>query len=582
MRSFVRELEERVLLTTSAGNENEEAVGVIYPGARRAQWNYSSTVASRADADFSFATDAQLWEPTVECPPGPCFPSLTMGPQDQTQLDDLLSQLALTGADAPGNILIVGAVDPNQNLKAGYSELGADLTAVGTVPLMEPGEFDAGTSVAAPQVAGLASYLWRISPELRNGPVADTIGAILANNRGAAEVIDAYATVLSLDPVGAPDPATWHIRRTLLDVDNDGGFDEGDLQLYVEHFYQAPAYEDEVNPAERDYSVHDLNGDGYTGGNRLESFDLDRTGSSRYGAPTLTTLQLEVGTERLEIDENNASDLDILCWYAWSPLYEGDPDAREEILANRCFTISVTVDPANASVQPGGTVQFAADVSGTDNPAVDWALPDGGGTISDDGLFTAGNTGGSFTVRAISEVDPNAFGDATVEVGAGQPSGVVTLMTQGWTQPQENPITSRINHTYSGTITARFEGPVATITAATGQVNKFTELHRNGCISTSTYSGSVTGWAIASYQVSGYSVLELYATGTWQSAGVTFGGVDPQGNIICTPVGPPPATPSATQVLLFSYVRAPDGTVTGLDFNVTIGDPPTVQTGVVD
>ena len=365
-------------------------------------------------------------------------------------------------------------------------------------------------------------------------------------------------------------------------MDNDGGFDEGDLQLYVERFYEAPAYEDEVNPAARDYSEYDLNGDGYTGGNRLESFDLDRTGSSRYGAPTLTTLQLEVGTERLEIDENNASDLDILCWYAWSPLYEGDPDAREEILANRCFTISVTVDPANASVQPGGTVQFAADVSGTDNPAVDWALPDGGGTISDDGLFTAGNTGGSFTVRAISEVDPNAFGDATVEVGAGQPSGVVTLMTQGWTQPQENPITSRINHTYSGTITARFEGPVATITAATGQVNKFTELHRNGCISTSTYSGSVTGWAIASYQVSGYSVLELYATGTWQSAGVTFGGVDPQGNIICTPVGPPPATPSATQVLLFSYVRAPDGTVTGLDFNVTIGDPPTVQTGVVD
>ena len=31
MRSFVRELEERVLLTTSAGNENEEVVGAIYP-----------------------------------------------------------------------------------------------------------------------------------------------------------------------------------------------------------------------------------------------------------------------------------------------------------------------------------------------------------------------------------------------------------------------------------------------------------------------------------------------------------------------------------------------------------------------
>ena len=62
MRSFVRELEERVLLTTSAGNENEEVVGAIYPGARLAPWNYATTVASRADADFSFATNAQLWD----------------------------------------------------------------------------------------------------------------------------------------------------------------------------------------------------------------------------------------------------------------------------------------------------------------------------------------------------------------------------------------------------------------------------------------------------------------------------------------------------------------------------------------
>ncbi len=428
MRWLARELEDRLLLTTSAGNEHEKPVGAIYPGARLAPWNYATTVASRADADFSFATNAQLWEPTVACPPGPCFPSLTMEPQDRPRLDDLLSQLALRGADAPGNILIVGAVDPNQNLRADYSEVGADLAAVGTVPMMEPDEFDAGTSVAAPQVAGLASYLWRISPELRNGPVADTIGAILANTRGAGSVIDAYATVLSLDPVGAPDPATWDVRRTVLDVDNDGGFDEGDLQLYVERFYEAPAYVDEVNPAERDYSVHDLNGDGYTGGNRRESFDLDRTGSSRFGMPTLTTLQLEVGTERLELNENNATDLDILCWYAWSPLYEGDPDAREEILANRCFTIAVTVGPATANVQPGGTVQFAADVSGTDNPEVDWALPDGGGSIDADGLFTAGNETGTFTVRAISEVDPNAFGDATVAVAG--VSGQLTVLSR--------------------------------------------------------------------------------------------------------------------------------------------------------
>ena len=47
-----------------------------------------------------------------------------------------------------------------------------------------------------PQVAALASYLWMISPELRDSrPVADTISAIKAGTGGLASQIDAYASV---------------------------------------------------------------------------------------------------------------------------------------------------------------------------------------------------------------------------------------------------------------------------------------------------------------------------------------------------------------------------------------------------
>jgi Bacterial Ig-like domain (group 2) len=70
---------------------------------------------------------------------------------------------------------------------------------------------------------------------------------------------------------------------------------------------------------------------------------------------------------------------------------------------------TITVSPATASVQTGKTQQFTA--SGLDQfgqplssqPTFTWSLPDGGGTISSSGLFTAGSTpGGPFTVTASS------------------------------------------------------------------------------------------------------------------------------------------------------------------------------------
>ena len=80
---------------------------------------------------------------------------------------------------------------------------------------------------------------------------------------------------------------------------------------------------------------------------------------------------------------------------------------------------SITVTPASASVQSGGTQQFTAtalDQFGqpiSPQPLFSWSRS-GGGTISASGLFTAGATaGGPFTVTATSG---SVFGTASVTV----------------------------------------------------------------------------------------------------------------------------------------------------------------------
>ncbi|MBI3181147.1 MAG: hypothetical protein HYZ28_03285 [Myxococcales bacterium] len=79
---------------------------------------------------------------------------------------------------------------------------------------------------------------------------------------------------------------------------------------------------------------------------------------------------------------------------------------------------SVSVSPAYAVVQPGGTQQFAATVTGISNPAVTWSIQQGasGGSISPSGLYTAPATGGSFVILATSQADPTHVGYASVDV----------------------------------------------------------------------------------------------------------------------------------------------------------------------
>ena len=79
-----------------------------------------------------------------------------------------------------------------------------------------------------------------------------------------------------------------------------------------------PKVDESLPAADRDWSRHDLNGDGFTGGTQGTQFDLDRSTSTRAGARVLdlhSTVQVEERTR--EFDETALlTDEDLLCYTA--------------------------------------------------------------------------------------------------------------------------------------------------------------------------------------------------------------------------------------------------------------------------
>lgn len=138
--------------------------------------------------------------------------------------------------------------------------------------------------MAAPQVAGLAAYLWTLRPNLTGSQVAQIIKVPdrepdICND--GSHVIDAYATILSADTgFGADEhPA----RSAILDVLNepplvgDPALDLvfGDCAIKSPHVVAfgdcevAAFLANLMKPNAgkvADYSRYDLNGDGFTGG----------------------------------------------------------------------------------------------------------------------------------------------------------------------------------------------------------------------------------------------------------------------------------------------------------------------------
>jgi len=263
------------------------------------------------------------------------------------EVTGLAKGLAGMWANLPGwfeplnNVVIVGSMDPDGSRSA-FSEPGEDVVAQGSGLTLAcadafPGSGcdgslwtgAAGTSFAAPQVAGVAAYLLKQQPGLSPSQLGDALLHTRAGDR-----LDAYRAVLELDADNNQRP----LRRRLLDVAGgeeadasgakpDGKFDEQDLEAFVNAFSDAEALREPGDPPDR--SRFDLNGDGYTGGPGTARFDLDGPPGA-IGSSVLSTLLRTIRNVPVEFDETALTDLQILCFYAYAGWYAESPRSKSE------------------------------------------------------------------------------------------------------------------------------------------------------------------------------------------------------------------------------------------------------------
>ena len=325
---------DRVMLVVAAGNDRGGSQVVEYPGLQNAQLSSPFAIAAISDRLEDFATDPNLWNP----PSGP-LGDLRLQGQELTDLlatrDSILAGRSVSGR----NLVLVGSVDFKQRLDSlaasTFSNNGAQLFAIGegVSTIAEDGATGSadsvdGTSFSAPQVAGLASYLWLLDDTLKAQPVEKTLQLMKATSRSNAQVaniVDAYGAVMALDARRSD----RRMRKELLDVSGPAGvpdslFNEFDLQKF-EQVYDLRNPAGAADPNIRDYSRHDLNGDGFTGGTKVDRFDLDAAGLDGSGAPIFSSLQIDVEGSSVTFNEASLSDLDILKYYAYVTGPSGQP-----------------------------------------------------------------------------------------------------------------------------------------------------------------------------------------------------------------------------------------------------------------
>ncbi|MBI2690166.1 MAG: SBBP repeat-containing protein [Acidobacteria bacterium] len=102
-------------------------------------------------------------------------------------------------------------------------------------------------------------------------------------------------------------------------------------------------------------------------------------------------------------------------------------------LVNR---VTVSLTPADVTLQAGQTQQFTALVAGTSNAAVNWTLTPAIGNISASGLYSAPASflnPATVTVRATSAAEPGRFATATVNLVLPPPAPAPVITAEGVT-----------------------------------------------------------------------------------------------------------------------------------------------------
>ncbi len=146
----------------------------------------------------------------------------------------------------------------------------------------------------------------------------------------------------------------------------------------------------------------------------------------------------------------------------------GSVTATTTVTVTAVPVITVTISPTSASLVAGSTRQFTATVTGAGNTAVTWTAT--GGTVSSSGLYTAGGTAGSFSVKATSVQDSTKSASAAITITAAQPVGVsisptsATLFPNG-TQSFTATVTNASNTGVTWTATGGTVSPAGVYTA---------------------------------------------------------------------------------------------------------------------
>src|SRR5262245_2625363 len=91
--------------------------------------------------------------------------------------------------------------------------------------------------------------------------------------------------------------------------------------------------------------------------------------------------------------------------------------------------VVVTITPKEASVGANRTVGFSATVTVTTDTSIDWSVSAGTGTISNEGVFTAGDMPGVSEVTASSKAEPGSKATAKVTIYGIDPCPTIA---EGW------------------------------------------------------------------------------------------------------------------------------------------------------
>lgn len=375
-----------------------------------------------------------------------------------------------------------------------------------------------GTSMAAPHVAGIASFLFSLEPRLSNDEVVQILTSTAKPVEGAAPMVDAFAAALEVDTKmennkvlralvdiddGTEDGNTRYDQRLQMPVFEDSGTEFGpvgdgrvdmrdfrrfrDAVLLIEgggttrlngaddHPKRDLNFDGRVElPGQENvFPRYDFNGDGRisrgdavpVGGivddtatdlevlmtlfadvdvasadlpGLLDSGDVHIGAADAIGLGDIAAVEfIIVGrggrpTVLMSVDEQTPNHIvtlpegtyDVEMRYldaVGGELARRDYQIEDLLLgedilleAPSVAPMSVTVSPASVKLSPGQTVEFSAIIDGVFREEVRWTAT--GGTITPTGTFTAGNMLGVFDVQAISLIDENVLGAATVTI----------------------------------------------------------------------------------------------------------------------------------------------------------------------